>query len=100
MSRYQEFYDSFFAAMEAYNEEVAFIPDDEVSILDKIKRLPNRYSDIPGTDEIFEKYKEVLYNYYKVRPNRRVEATKKLIKSLQDSVDKFESSNSEEFHDS
>lgn len=100
MNRDNVFFDESHQAMEVYNDEISFIPDDEISILDKIKRMSNRHHDVPGTDEVFEKYKEIIYNHYKDKPNRRVVATKKLIKMLQDAVNKYESSGNEDSSDS
>lgn len=90
MDRDTKFFEDSFNAIESYNEDLSFMPDDGIDVLDRIKNMKNRHSDIPGSDEVFEKYRDVLYNHYKNRPNLRVVAVKKLIINLQRAVDDYE----------
>lgn len=85
-------------AFEFYNmENNDFIDEDTFEI---IKKMPNPFKDIPETEEVFEKCREVILLHYKKTLNKKVILIKKTIKALQMAVKEYENSPEGELYDS
>jgi hypothetical protein len=100
MSRDFTFSEKVRDAFEFYNIENDGFGEIDEDTFERIKSMPNRFKDIPGTEEAFEKYREIIFLHYKKTPNKKVILIKKMIKALQMAVEEYENSPEEELYDS